>query len=40
MIPRHLIEKVLNAIDPDEVINLTAALVKTNSVWDPAAGTN
>jgi len=40
MIPRHLIEKVLNAIDPDEVINLTASLVKINSVWDPAAGTN
>jgi len=40
MIPRHLIEKVLNAIDPDEVINLTVSLVKINSVWDPAAGTN
>jgi succinyl-diaminopimelate desuccinylase len=40
MIPQNLIKQVLNAIDPDEVIDLTAALVKINSVWDPAAGTN
>jgi succinyl-diaminopimelate desuccinylase len=33
-------EKVLTAIDPDEVIRLTAALVRINSVWDPIAGTN
>jgi succinyl-diaminopimelate desuccinylase len=39
MIPQNLIEKVLNAVDPDEVIHLTAELVKINSVWDPAAGT-
>ena len=40
MIPQHLIEKVLNTIDPEEVIDLTATLVKINSVWDPSAGTN
>jgi succinyl-diaminopimelate desuccinylase len=40
MIPQNLIEKVLNAVDPDEVIHLTAELVKINSVWDPSAGTN
>jgi succinyl-diaminopimelate desuccinylase len=40
MITQNLIEKVLNAIDPEEVIRLTASLVKINSVWDPAAGTN
>jgi succinyl-diaminopimelate desuccinylase len=33
-------EKVLNAIDPNEVIRLAAALVQINSVWDPVAGTN
>jgi succinyl-diaminopimelate desuccinylase len=40
MIPHEKIEKVLSAIDPEEVIRLTASLVKINSVWDPAAGTN
>jgi succinyl-diaminopimelate desuccinylase len=40
MIPKDIIEKVLNQIDPDELINLTADLVKINSVWDPAAGTS
>jgi succinyl-diaminopimelate desuccinylase len=39
MIPDELIQKVLNEIDPEELINLTADLVKINSVWDPAAGT-
>jgi succinyl-diaminopimelate desuccinylase len=34
------ITKVLNAIDPDELIELTADLVKINSVWDPVAGTS
>jgi len=32
--------RVLAAVDPEEVIGLTAELVKINSVWDPAAGTN
>ncbi len=31
---------VLKAIEPNEVIRLTAGLVKINSVWDPAAGTS
>ena len=40
MIPQSLIEKVLRAVSPEEVINLTAELVKINSVWDPEAGTS
>ena len=40
MIPSEKTEKVLNHIDPDELIKLTADLVRINSVWDPAAGTN
>lgn len=40
MIPNEIIEKVLHEIDPDELINLTADLVKINSVWDPVAGTS
>jgi succinyl-diaminopimelate desuccinylase len=39
MIPTDTIEKVLNKIDPDELIKLAAELVRINSVWDPAAGT-
>ena len=35
-----IIAKVLNAINPDELIKLTGDLVKINSVWDPAAGTS
>ncbi|MGE5258131.1 MAG: M20 family metallopeptidase [Hyphomicrobiales bacterium] len=40
MISPNIIKKVLNAIDPQEVIDLTASLVKINSVWDPTAGTS
>ncbi len=40
MIAAKTIEKVLSAIDPEEVIDLTASLVKINSVWDSAAGTS
>ena len=40
MIPKENISKVLNKIDADELIALTADLVRINSVWDPAAGTN
>lgn len=40
MIPKKIISKVLNEIDADELINLTAELVRINSVWDPTAGTN
>jgi succinyl-diaminopimelate desuccinylase len=40
MISQEIVNKVVNAIDPQEVIDLTGSLVKINSVWDPAAGTN
>jgi succinyl-diaminopimelate desuccinylase len=40
MIDHAQVEKVLAAIDPDEVLGLTAALIRINSVWDPVAGTN
>ena len=41
MIPSDkTIATVLNAIDPDELIELTADLVRINSVWDPVAGTS
>ncbi len=35
-----LIDKVMEAIDPEGVIDLTARLVRCNSVWDPQAGTS
>ncbi len=34
------VTKVLNAINSDELIELTADLVRINTVWDPAAGTS
>ena len=37
---KKIITKVLKKIDPDELIQLTAELVRINSVWDPAAGTS
>jgi len=40
MIPNEIITQVINEIDSDELIELTADLVKINSVWDPAAGTS
>ena len=40
MIPSETIQKVLNHIDGDELIALTAELVRINSVWDPVAGTS
>jgi succinyl-diaminopimelate desuccinylase len=40
MIPAETIEKVLNEIDPDELIKFTAELVRINSVWDPVAGSS
>ena len=40
MIADETITRVLNKIDPDELIALTADLVRINSVWDPAAGTS
>ncbi len=39
MIADKDITRVLNEINPDELIKLTAELVKINSVWDPVAGT-
>ena len=36
----NIIATVLNAINPDELIELTADLVRINSVWDPVAGTS
>jgi succinyl-diaminopimelate desuccinylase len=40
MIPKAVIQRVLDRIDPAVVIDLTARLVRCNSVWDPQAGTN
>lgn len=40
MIPEAIIKKVLEQIDPQAVIDLTARLVRCNSVWDPHAGTS
>ena len=40
MISPENIRRVLEAIDPDELVRLTADLVRINSVWDPEAGTS
>jgi succinyl-diaminopimelate desuccinylase len=40
MISHKTINSVLNEIDPDELITLTADLVRINSVWNPQAGTS
>jgi succinyl-diaminopimelate desuccinylase len=40
MIPEDIVNKVLDAVDADELISLTKDLVKINSVWDPAVGTS
>ena len=40
MISADIITRVLSEIDPDELISLTAELVRINSVWDPVAGTS
>lgn len=40
MLPQTIIDNVLNRIDPQVVIDLTARLVQCNSVWDPQAGTS
>ncbi|MGD8881854.1 MAG: M20 family metallopeptidase [Desulfobacterales bacterium] len=37
---KEIITEVLKRIDPDELIQLTADLVRINSVWDPQAGTS
>jgi succinyl-diaminopimelate desuccinylase len=40
MISPDSVRRVLEALDPDELIWLTADLVRINSVWDPEAGTS
>jgi succinyl-diaminopimelate desuccinylase len=40
MVAEETIAAVLNEIDADELVDLTAQLVRINSVWDPAAGTS
>jgi succinyl-diaminopimelate desuccinylase len=40
MISPQSVRRVLEAVDPDELIRLTADLVRINSVWDPEAGTS
>jgi len=40
MIPDETIKRVINAVDTRQLVNLTADLVRINSVWDPAAGTS
>ena len=37
---QNIIGKVLNFINPEELIKLTTDLVRINSVWDPVAGTS
>ncbi|MGD8960948.1 MAG: M20/M25/M40 family metallo-hydrolase [Desulfobacterales bacterium] len=37
---KDIIEKVIKEIDADKLIELTAGLVRINSVWDPMAGTS
>ena len=39
MVSDKLIDRILKAIDRNELIGLAADLVRTNSVWDPVAGT-
>ena len=39
MVSDKLIDRVLKTIDRNELIGLAADLVRTNSVWDPVAGT-
>ena len=40
MISQEAVQAVLNAIDRTELIDLTANLIRINSVWDPEAGTD
>jgi succinyl-diaminopimelate desuccinylase len=40
MIPETVVQQVFDRIDPQAVIDLTARLVRCNSVWDPQAGTS
>ena len=40
MISPESVRRILEAVDPAELIRLTADLVRINSVWDPEAGTS
>jgi succinyl-diaminopimelate desuccinylase len=40
MISPESVRRVLEAVDPDELIRFTAELVRINSVWDPEADTS
>lgn len=40
MISTESTQQLLDAVDPDELIQLAADLVRINSVWDPKAGTS
>ena len=40
MIPHQIVTRVIDMIDPEKLIRMTADLVAINSVWDPAAGTS
>lgn len=40
MISTESRQRLLDAVDPDELIQLAADLVRMNSVWDPEAGTS
>jgi len=40
MITDDIVKKVLEAVDHDELLQLTKDLIRINSVWDPAAGTS
>ena len=40
MIPEDIIAKVVDAVEPAELVQLTSDLVRINSVWDPVAGTS
>ena len=39
MVSENSIKRVLKQIDRDELVDLTARLVRVNSVWDPTQGT-
>ncbi|MEN8245896.1 MAG: M20 family metallopeptidase [Thermodesulfobacteriota bacterium] len=40
MISKEILNRVLSAVDHDELIELSADLVRINSVWDPVAGSS
>jgi succinyl-diaminopimelate desuccinylase len=40
MMSSESVRRLLEALDPDELVQLAADLVRINSVWDPEAGTS